>query len=177
VRRKSSLRSSDAEETLNRAAARNQQTLKASKKIEDRCLAGAVLMSAFSTILGDGSCKTSFRQKWLNRAGSTIFVAPDLMRGTLDQGFKVYRSLATRSPACALHDVPNLRSAPLHWRQWSRCTHYDERRAGLRRRTTHCHPNNFPGQLPSSTKGALESYQRRAVDPRARFRTAIYPSH
>lgn len=30
-----------------------------------------------------------------NRAGSTMFVAPDLVRGTLDQGFKVYRSLAT----------------------------------------------------------------------------------
>lgn len=31
----------------------------------------------------------------LNRAGSTTFVAPDLVRGTLDQGFKVYRSLPT----------------------------------------------------------------------------------
>lgn len=30
-----------------------------------------------------------------NRAGSTLFVAPDLVRGTLDQGFKSYRSLAT----------------------------------------------------------------------------------
>jgi len=30
-----------------------------------------------------------------NRAGSTTFVAPDLVRGTLDQGFKIYRSLAT----------------------------------------------------------------------------------
>ncbi|MFZ1988940.1 MAG: Fic family protein, partial [Alphaproteobacteria bacterium] len=30
-----------------------------------------------------------------NRAGGTMFVAPDLVRGTLDQGFKVYRSLAT----------------------------------------------------------------------------------
>ncbi|MFO1060017.1 MAG: Fic family protein [Dongiaceae bacterium] len=30
-----------------------------------------------------------------NRAGATIFVAPDLARGTLDQGFKVYRSLLT----------------------------------------------------------------------------------
>lgn len=28
-----------------------------------------------------------------NRAGNTMFVAPDLVRGTLDQGFKVYRSL------------------------------------------------------------------------------------
>lgn len=30
-----------------------------------------------------------------NRAGNTLFVAPDLVRGTLDQGFKVYRSLQT----------------------------------------------------------------------------------
>jgi fido (protein-threonine AMPylation protein) len=30
-----------------------------------------------------------------NRAGGTMFVAPDLVRGTLDQGFKVYRSLLT----------------------------------------------------------------------------------
>lgn len=30
-----------------------------------------------------------------NRAGSTLFVAPELVRGTLDQGFKAYRSLAT----------------------------------------------------------------------------------
>ncbi len=30
-----------------------------------------------------------------NRAGSTLFVAPDLVRGTLDQGFKACRSLAT----------------------------------------------------------------------------------
>ena len=30
-----------------------------------------------------------------NRAGGTMFVAPDLVRGTLEQGFKVYRSLAT----------------------------------------------------------------------------------
>ena len=30
-----------------------------------------------------------------NRAGSTMFVAPELVRGTLDQGFKVYRSLLT----------------------------------------------------------------------------------
>ena len=30
-----------------------------------------------------------------NRAGSTMFVAPDLVRGTLDQGFKIYRSLVT----------------------------------------------------------------------------------
>jgi fido (protein-threonine AMPylation protein) len=29
-----------------------------------------------------------------NRAGSTVFVAPDLVRGTLDYGFKLYRSLA-----------------------------------------------------------------------------------
>jgi hypothetical protein len=29
-----------------------------------------------------------------NRAGSTMFVAPDLVRGTLDHGFKLYRSLA-----------------------------------------------------------------------------------
>ncbi len=29
-----------------------------------------------------------------NRAGSTTFVAPDLVRGTLDHGFKIYRSLA-----------------------------------------------------------------------------------
>jgi len=31
----------------------------------------------------------------LNRAGSTVFVSPDLVRGTLDQGFKAYRSLTT----------------------------------------------------------------------------------
>jgi hypothetical protein len=30
-----------------------------------------------------------------NRAGATMFVAPDLVRGTLDQGFKIHRSLAT----------------------------------------------------------------------------------
>jgi hypothetical protein len=30
-----------------------------------------------------------------NRAGATMFVAPDLVRGTLDQAFKVYRSLST----------------------------------------------------------------------------------
>lgn len=30
-----------------------------------------------------------------NRAGGTTFVAPDLVRGTLDQGFKAYRSLAS----------------------------------------------------------------------------------
>jgi hypothetical protein len=30
-----------------------------------------------------------------NRAGATTFVAPELVRGTLDQGFKVYRSLQT----------------------------------------------------------------------------------
>lgn len=30
-----------------------------------------------------------------NRAGGTMFVAPDLVRGTLDQGLKVYRSLQT----------------------------------------------------------------------------------
>lgn len=30
-----------------------------------------------------------------NRAGATTFVAPDLVRGTLDQGFKIYRSLTT----------------------------------------------------------------------------------
>jgi fido (protein-threonine AMPylation protein) len=30
-----------------------------------------------------------------NRAGGTMFVAPDLVRGTLEHGFKVYRSLAT----------------------------------------------------------------------------------
>ena len=30
-----------------------------------------------------------------NRAGSTMFVAPELVRGTLDQGFKIYRSIAT----------------------------------------------------------------------------------
>lgn len=30
-----------------------------------------------------------------NRAGDTMFVAPDLVRGTLEQGFKVYRSLVT----------------------------------------------------------------------------------
>jgi fido (protein-threonine AMPylation protein) len=30
-----------------------------------------------------------------NRAGATVFVAPGLVRGTLDQGFKVYRSLPT----------------------------------------------------------------------------------
>lgn len=30
-----------------------------------------------------------------NRAGATMFVAPELVRGTLDQGFKAYRSLAT----------------------------------------------------------------------------------
>ncbi len=30
-----------------------------------------------------------------NRAGGTMFVAPDLVRGTLDQGFKIYRSLTT----------------------------------------------------------------------------------
>jgi fido (protein-threonine AMPylation protein) len=30
-----------------------------------------------------------------NRAGATMFVAPDLVRGTLEQGFKVHRSLAT----------------------------------------------------------------------------------
>ncbi|CAN5328575.1 Fic family protein [soil metagenome] len=29
-----------------------------------------------------------------NRSGSTMFVAPDLVRGTLDHGFKLYRSLA-----------------------------------------------------------------------------------
>ncbi|MBU6473776.1 MAG: Fic family protein, partial [Alphaproteobacteria bacterium] len=31
----------------------------------------------------------------VNRAGGTMFVAPDLVRGTLEQGFKTYRSLAT----------------------------------------------------------------------------------
>jgi Fic family protein len=31
----------------------------------------------------------------VNRAGATTFVAPDLVRGTLDQGFKTYNSLAT----------------------------------------------------------------------------------
>lgn len=31
----------------------------------------------------------------INRAGATTFVAPDLVRGTLDQGFKIYRALAT----------------------------------------------------------------------------------
>ena len=30
-----------------------------------------------------------------NRAGATTFVSPELVRGTLDQGFKAYRSLAT----------------------------------------------------------------------------------
>lgn len=30
-----------------------------------------------------------------NRAGSTMFVAPDLVRGTLDHGFKLHRSLAS----------------------------------------------------------------------------------
>ena len=30
-----------------------------------------------------------------NRAGATMFVAPDLVRGTLERGFKVYRSLET----------------------------------------------------------------------------------
>lgn len=30
-----------------------------------------------------------------NRAGSTMFVAPDLVRGTLDHGFKLYRTLTT----------------------------------------------------------------------------------
>ena len=30
-----------------------------------------------------------------NRAGGTMFVAPDLVRGTLDLGFKAYRSLST----------------------------------------------------------------------------------
>lgn len=30
-----------------------------------------------------------------NRAGMTMFVAPDLVRGTLNEGFKAYRSLAT----------------------------------------------------------------------------------
>jgi Fic family protein len=30
-----------------------------------------------------------------NRAGATTFVAPDLVRGTLDQGFKIHRSLTT----------------------------------------------------------------------------------
>jgi len=30
-----------------------------------------------------------------NRAGGTLFVAPGLVRGTLEQGFKVYRSLTT----------------------------------------------------------------------------------
>ena len=28
-----------------------------------------------------------------NRAGATVFVAPDLVEGTLDQGFNLYRSL------------------------------------------------------------------------------------
>lgn len=39
---------------------------------------------------GPGQYKTE-----ANRAGMTMFVAPDLVRGTLDQGFKAYRSLAT----------------------------------------------------------------------------------
>ncbi len=30
-----------------------------------------------------------------NRAGGTMFVAPDLVRGTLDRGFRIYSSLAT----------------------------------------------------------------------------------
>ncbi len=30
-----------------------------------------------------------------NRAGATLFVAPELVRGTLEQGFKAYRSLVT----------------------------------------------------------------------------------
>ena len=30
-----------------------------------------------------------------NRAGATMFVGPELVRGTLDQGFRVYRSLQT----------------------------------------------------------------------------------
>ncbi len=30
-----------------------------------------------------------------NRSGATMFVAPELVRGTLDQGFKAYRSLST----------------------------------------------------------------------------------
>lgn len=39
---------------------------------------------------GPGQYKTE-----ANCAGNTMFVAPDLVRGTLDQGFKAYRSLAT----------------------------------------------------------------------------------
>ena len=57
----------------------------------------ALLKARHSTIMESRPNKRpgAFKQME-NRAGSTVFVAPDLVTGTLVQGFELYRSLETR---------------------------------------------------------------------------------
>lgn len=55
-----------------------------------------LLKHRHGTIMGGRPDKMPGRYKQeANRAGATLFVTPDLVRGTLEQGFKSYRSLAT----------------------------------------------------------------------------------
>lgn len=55
-----------------------------------------LLKQRHATIMGARPDKSPGQYKSdPNRAGSTMFVAPDLVRGTLERGFDVYRSLET----------------------------------------------------------------------------------
>lgn len=60
-----------------------------------------------------------------NRAGNTVFVAPDLVVGTLERGYESIMSAATPANRAALA-MCSRRSSPVYRRQWPHCANCDE---------------------------------------------------
>jgi hypothetical protein len=111
-----------------------------------------------------------------NRAGNTVFVAPDLVPGTIDQGFDLYRSL--ESPfqravfamflVAEIHPFAdgNGRIPRIMMNRPHRC-----------RRRTYRHSNDLPGKLSLRTQSPLAEWPSRAVASNARLRPEMDGRH
>ena len=109
----------------------------------------------------------------VNRAGATTFVHPDLVVGTLVEGYRYYRVAPRRPRQGDLHDVPDRRGSPVHRWQRPRRARPDERGAERRGRAAHRDPDRLPRQLPAGPAGALAQRQPAAAGPRARLRPGL----
>ena len=98
----------------------------------------------------------SFKQQG-NQAGSTLFVAPDLVEGTLEQGFALYRSLEGPFARAVFMMFLDLRGASLRRRQRPRRACHDERRADRGRGGAHRHPDRLPQQLSAALKALTQT--------------------
>ena len=133
-----------------------------------------LLKARHASIIGNrpAALPGTFKQAQ-NRAGFTAFVAPELVPGTSEKGFELFRSLETAFQRAVFMKVPCVRGPPVFERQRQDGSNHDEQRVGGSGGGAHHCAYSLSCQLPFRPEGVITVPLAPASDPHARLRAEM----